>query len=155
MELLGKNDLRLYSECTVLGLKNYPVFYEKRGDRTPVMLGFNLPAFKILDVFSIEVEYLKNPWINSVRIPRWDNRPLPLFVKSEGFEHYTKSAYPYTRDDWKWSVFIQKDFPGYSIYGQVANDHLRPITKDVNPINTEITNDTNDWYFMLKLQANF
>jgi hypothetical protein len=38
---LGKEDLKLYCEAAILGLKNYPIWYENRADRMPVMFGIN------------------------------------------------------------------------------------------------------------------
>ncbi|MDZ7262100.1 MAG: hypothetical protein ONB05_08355 [candidate division KSB1 bacterium] len=42
----GRRDVRIYGEMAVLGIKNYPRYYEKITERMPVMLGFNIPAFK-------------------------------------------------------------------------------------------------------------
>jgi hypothetical protein len=55
--LLGPNDLVLYGEAALLGVKDYPVFYDNWKQRMPVMVGFNLPVFKQLDVLALEVEY--------------------------------------------------------------------------------------------------
>jgi hypothetical protein len=41
MDFLGKEDLKLYGELAILGLKNYPGFYDNLSERMPVMLGFN------------------------------------------------------------------------------------------------------------------
>ena len=51
--LLWKNDLRLYGEAAILGLKNYPksadqvTTYDTLSQRIPVMLGINLPTHQI------------------------------------------------------------------------------------------------------------
>jgi hypothetical protein len=49
-ELFGEQDLKLYGEAALLGMKNYPtalsspVWYMSRLERIPVMLGFNWPT---------------------------------------------------------------------------------------------------------------
>lgn len=55
-EILGEKDLLLYGEAALIGVKNYGTIYAKRGERVPFMLGFNLPAFGLLDFLSLEVE---------------------------------------------------------------------------------------------------
>ena len=40
-DIFGKEDLRLYSEVAMLGLKNYPGYYADLSQRIPVMVGFN------------------------------------------------------------------------------------------------------------------
>jgi hypothetical protein len=56
-EPFGAKDLILYGEGALVGVKNYGSIYAKRNDRIPVMVGFNFPAFGLLDLFSVEVEH--------------------------------------------------------------------------------------------------
>jgi hypothetical protein len=44
MNLLGKNDLKLYSEVAVLGFKDYPKYYSERWRRIPRMIGLDFPT---------------------------------------------------------------------------------------------------------------
>ena len=37
---LGPNDLKIYSEAAILGVKDYPGYYSKLRDRIPRMIGF-------------------------------------------------------------------------------------------------------------------
>lgn len=55
--IFGERDLFLYGEAALIGVENYGTIYAKRGERMPFMLGFNLPAFGLLDCLSLEVEY--------------------------------------------------------------------------------------------------
>jgi hypothetical protein len=42
--IFGKNDLKIYGEFAILGVKNYPGWYENRKERWPVMAGVNWPT---------------------------------------------------------------------------------------------------------------
>ncbi len=54
---MGPNDFKLYGEAAVLGVKNYGSVYHDIYQRIPVMMGFNVPTFGLLDYFSVEVEW--------------------------------------------------------------------------------------------------
>lgn len=47
-ELLGKNDFSVYAEAAILGIENYPVWYEDRTERMPVMFGVHLPRHPLM-----------------------------------------------------------------------------------------------------------
>lgn len=153
----GPNDLKLYGEMAVLGVKNYPVFYENMGDRMPMMLGFNLPAFGFLDLVAVQVEQFKSPWLNNtaqvakrgINIPHFPIADDALLSKDDFNDLATK-------DDFKWSVVIQKRIAGHiTISGQAANDHLKLVSSryfygpqfDHN----EITVSNDHWYWMLQV----
>ncbi len=44
----SKEDLKLYAELAVLGMKNYPGWYKNLDERIPVMFGLNFPTFQPL-----------------------------------------------------------------------------------------------------------
>jgi hypothetical protein len=124
-DLLGKEDLKLYSEIAVLGWEDYPFLYDKRGQRTPVMVGFNIPCFKLLDVLGVEAEYFgdrfPNDWEKSVR----DGIPQP------GSTNGTFDGEAQYEDDWKWSIYLRKQVSkGLYVSAQAASDHLRLANKD-------------------------
>lgn len=142
---LGAHDLKLYGELAVLGFKDYPILYEKRADRIPFMVGFNLPTFKLLDIFSVEVERWTNPNLNSTAIVRRAEVPKPYSTIP------LDSAF--TEDDLKWSVFAKKTvLSSFAVVLQVANDHLRPIASDFNPAWTEVSTDPKHWYWMFRFE---
>jgi len=141
--VLGKQDLVLYGEWALLGLKNYPVFYDDPLRRMPVMLGFNLPVFGQLDYLSLEVEYYasKNSSDNSSAnfcggwVPRQNDDSV------------------YGRDDWKWSVNAAKSLlTNLQFSAQLANDHLRTGGWHNAPNSgSEALRTPKDWYWTCKL----
>ncbi|NLG17091.1 MAG: hypothetical protein GX556_07160 [Fibrobacter sp.] len=44
LSFLGKEDLKLYGEAAILGVKNYPGWYNELGERIPVTAGMNWPT---------------------------------------------------------------------------------------------------------------
>lgn len=137
----GKNDLVLYGEAALLGVKDYPVYYEDPARRMPVMLGFNVPTLGFIDRLSVEVEYYasKNSsdnlaaqngtWIPAIN-PNVDN----------------------ARDDWKWSVQASKVVVGnLALSVQVANDHTRLGGSHDLATGVEAFTTPQDWYWTGKL----
>lgn len=156
-EIFGKEDMKIYCEAALLGFKNYPGWYENIEERVPIMFGFNFPAFKILDVLSIEGEwYGFKHWNTEENV--WKNRsPVP----------YTGSIISYiddweerTNDDWKWSVYASKKFSDrFRISGQIASDHIKRTVYMPPPPSfskyTEIVPRSRDWYWMVRTMFYF
>jgi hypothetical protein len=155
--IFGKEDLKLYGEAAVLGVKNYPGWYAKIEERIPVMCGFNLPAFKLLDVFSIEGEWYgfkhwntpENVWKSRSPVP-YTGRPISFIDDWE----------PKTDDDWKWSVYMSKKIMNrIRISAQVASDHISRMQYILPPPSfakyTEIVPRTKDWYWMTRVMYYF
>lgn len=44
LPMFGKEDLKLYGEAAILGVKNYPGWYNKPGERVPAMAGITWPT---------------------------------------------------------------------------------------------------------------
>ena len=159
-DILGANDFKIYGEMAVLGVKNYKKIYNKISERIPVMLGINLPGFKILDDFTFEVEYFGNKHIPDMgklmdygspiaRSPYWQRGDIYLedgtIVKPE--------PYDVDKDNWKWSLYLAKVISGHvKISGQVASDHFRVGMGAPYPWSTygETFSSWKDWYWMLK-----
>jgi hypothetical protein len=160
--LFGKQDLRLYGEAALLGLTDYPknlsggVSYDSILERIPIMVGFNFPAFKFLDVLSAEVEYFNCPFPNDVGAITNYGLPIPGPVNATGATNYWGNG-EYQNDHWKWSVHASKTIAtNYTIMAQIASDHLRSLAvNDQNVDFEEIFHNTNQWYFMLKCTAGF
>jgi hypothetical protein len=147
--IFGKEDLRFYGEIAVLGLKNYPVYYEKLQERMPIMLGFNIPCFNVLDVFAIEAEYYANPWSNSYanQLPNGAMIRPPLPIPSGGDNH---------SDDFKWAVYLKKTIlKNCSFIFQIANDHMRTREASLNYADMDETLHKGDWYYMGKIKFTF
>jgi hypothetical protein len=135
--IFGKEDGKIYAEMSVLGVKNYTKYhmvasgndtayvsdtadnyYSKIGERIPIMFGFNIPTFKILDVLSFEWEWYGWPYTNSYYDQGFGyENPLPKPAQSY-------SADSYIKDNWKFSIYVKREVvKGFSIIGQVARDH--------------------------------
>jgi hypothetical protein len=129
MDFLNPQDLKIYAEVALLGVKNQPVYFEKRSERIPVMVGINLPTFKLLDYLSLEVEYFGSPLPDDYEQVLINNYPI-----YEGYGTMLHSSDNNRDDDVKWSLYASKTLAtGLSIRAQVANDHLRSIDRPPTP----------------------
>jgi hypothetical protein len=156
----GKNDLKLYGETAILGLKN-PEYYKLDPtitpsiiNRMPILVGINVPTFKILDLLSFEVEYCKNPYSNNW----WGGQdglpsPEPRDVSEE--DSVWNDNYK-NKDNLKWTLYLKKSFSNFDIIAMFANDHTFYETRNAeNQAYIEQTLRTNkDWHWYLKLQYN-
>jgi hypothetical protein len=127
--LLGAEDLKLFAEVNVLGVRNYPVFYEDRTDRMPVMFGVNVPTFRVLDLLSVQAEYFHSPWLNNTySIAEGDGQRVfnTPYLPGSGDARLAGRVYEGTEpNDWKWSVLARKRFGRVTLSAQAARDHLR------------------------------
>jgi len=173
-DLLGENDLKLYSEAAILGIKDYPYYYSSMMNRTPIMAGFNFPTFKLLDKLSVEVEYLKPAFPNS---NYWsyatDAVPVPG-IFPQGGQSFHDILYggvdandgsvikPYNKHSLshravKWSVFLERKLvPGLTLYAQAASDYMRGYNANVGPgalvpLYEPIIRTPSDWYYLVRL----
>lgn len=161
---LGKNDLRLYGEIGVIGVRNYPGIYDNIKERIPVMLGFNIPTFKLLDVLALEVEYYGSKLVPDYRkvdqgspVPQspWVNRTP---VSPGGTPTALNRPYDVDGDNLKWSLYFTKIFAGHVRFsGQVARDHFRTGgTPGLSGQSfEEALTASDDWYWFLKLSYFF
>lgn len=139
MAAMGPDELVLYAEAAVLGVKDYPLLYDNILRRIPVMVGLNLPTFGLLNL-SVEGEYYasKN---SSDNLPPQNGSWLPALVDSPSPD----------RDDWKWSVNASKVVLGNVFLGlQVANDHLRLGGTHNTASGVEAMRTPQDWYWAFK-----
>lgn len=144
-DIFGPEDLKIYGEVAVLGFQNYKRFYEDIKQRMPLMFGFNVPTFKMMDLLALEMEIFDNPYV-----PSWDNPvrngvPHPV---SELVEHPDKI---------KWSVYAKKDFGQVKIVGQIARDHLIPnVNGPMSQVErTDVLRKSNNWYWLLRIGYGF
>lgn len=154
--LLGPDDLRVFAEAALLGVRNYPVFYEKRTERMPVMLGINLPGFGILDLFTVQYEYFASPHRNSYLESIQSNGATPDFVAGND-RVLSRDSYAdgLTRDDHSWSVLVRKNLTrGLTFSVQAARDHARVVSHafyagpGLAPQALFYTTDKQNWYWM-------
>jgi hypothetical protein len=137
--IFGKEDLKMYAEAAILGVQNYPANdsinstnsnhnniygYDTLKNRIPVLIGFNVPTFRLLDVLSIEGEWYgcnyPNNYATELGKGNLQSLPLPDF--------YGRSDWGYvTEDNWKWSIYMKKMFKHdhFGVIMQLARDHMR------------------------------
>jgi hypothetical protein len=144
---VAPGQFRVYGELAVLGLKDYPTYYENLEDRIVYMGGVNIPTFGLLDMLSVEVQYFSNPFENSTEGPLSSGSITP-FVSQDGWASYRRVY----KDDVKWTVYARKEIvPGFSIYAQVADDHMRMLDVFSTPDFREFLPERDHWYWALKL----
>jgi hypothetical protein len=153
--IFGPEDFKLYSEAAILGLKNYvphnpglpgTSYYANMSQRCPVMVGFNFPGFKILDVLSIELEYLKTPFIPSSQNVFKNGTPTPIYASSSGV----------SIQDTKWSFYLKKRLGAFMVVAQAARDHYLPFSTDVaTDERSDVMIQGKDWWWTLKLQYGY
>lgn len=139
--ILSDKDLILYFESVLLGTENRPFYYKKRADRTVYTLGFNFPTFHILDLLSVEGEYCSNPYANDVSNALRLLAPVPNPTGKE-----------YNGDNVKWTAYAQKMiYPGFSITGQIANDHMRLVDYFGHTNDVTVMPYRKNWYWAVQL----
>jgi hypothetical protein len=142
LSAFGAEDLKLYGEAALLGVKNYGKTYGKRAERIPVTLGFNLPAFGLVDRLSVEGEWYGAKYRNDLAnigytngVADWTRQehpiPSPKPVMNSDFNidstgtwnnRVTGASLPVkgtaldkenlTSDDFKWSINLEKMISG-------------------------------------------
>jgi hypothetical protein len=165
MSFMGDEDLKIYGECAILGLKNYGSYYNKISERMPIMFGFDVPAFKLLDVLAFEAEYYTNPYFNNNRNQLYANNTenanyqpaIPYATEISDIAHdATHGGVSTTHHRWKWSVYAKKKLGGnFQIVAQAARDHSRfqdPMRNQPYYIYCgDVTTAGNDWYYQVRL----
>jgi hypothetical protein len=178
--ILGPEDLKIFGEVAILGVQNFPYYYDDITKRMPVMFGFNMPCFKVLDVFSIQWEWYGSNFENSLYNPLWNQLPLPTSYPNDPtacltdttFAQQTLTSSPeyikkyrtlgdfFSTDNWKWSIFLKRTFSkNFNLTLQMANDNLRLKVASGRPNYVPSTRGNqywnqlfmNQWYFMLRL----
>ncbi len=145
----GAEDLKIYGELNVLGLKNYYKYYEKINERMPISMGFNIPTFKILDVLALEAEYFGPDYPNSIERPVNSNIPKPEIPPGSNPGDWKK-------DNWKWSLYAKKNFSNFTIIAQAARDHLQLWSyREVDRIYRDNLDENRNWYYQFKFLFNF
>jgi len=145
----GDEDLKLYGEAALLGTETDTLYYPALFKRMPIALGFNVPTFKLLDVLAVEMEYWESPFPNSYQRGFEQGLPLPT----------TNVSIPGTALKTKWSVYAKRSIGrNCRIIGQVARDHLMPISHSLSmgvQDRTDILLRIDDWWWVLKTSFNF
>ena len=153
--LLGEEDGKLYFEAAILGLANYGAIFDDILKRSPCMIGFNIPAFKALDVLSLEMEYFNFNY-DKFRFPSGQS-PIENLSQDQWV----------MQNMFHWSLFAQKSVAkGLSIRGLMGKDHYRytgsqsPWAGVDNPIGEgsnggEILVAHGDWHYSIRVMYSF
>ncbi|MBD3392919.1 MAG: hypothetical protein GF418_12510 [Chitinivibrionales bacterium] len=169
-KMLGLNEerfssqaMRLYAEAALLGIKNYPGYYERISERVPVMAGVSIPTLKLLDVLAFEIEYYGSPFYNN---PIDEPKPLYLFEYSQGTDLAPSNMiHPDTSDvraligehgkgdNIRWAVYAERTFgKSFSVGLRVASDHWRERSAGwYEPL--EMLHGPDEWYWYLNFTA--
>ncbi len=174
---MGDKDLKLYSEVALIGVKSYKGIYDDILQRIPVMLGFNIPAFKLLDHLSLEVEWYGAPYRNDYQ--KLENEYSPIPVSNQNLQRVPETdstgqlvisrgpgeSYPYAdpfdvenmvQDNWKWSLHGAKTIKNQiRISAQLANDHFRTGGSTNSDTFESAFSTLKDWYWMTKISYFF
>lgn len=176
---LPAGDFKIYSEIALLGFKDYPFYYEKKSERMPLMAGINIPTFGLLDMLSIECEYLKSPFRNDINYAYRERIPLPVGESTSDPTLYRRELWrsrllaggtaadtaafdsltsklnsDAKKDDFKWSIYARRKITGaITLTAQAASDHFRPFEiVYARPANEPITSKAAEWYYVVRLE---
>jgi hypothetical protein len=155
MPAMGPEDLKVYGEAALIGLdrrKAYRALYGDYSERMPVMVGFNFPAFKLLDHLSLEVQWYGARFRDDLSRYQATNSVHPSPIPAPPLPGTTEVST--ARDDWKWSLHAARTLAGnVRLSAQVANDHSRPGGTLYNPSGQWQTYfvTPKDWYWMGKI----
>jgi hypothetical protein len=127
----------------------------------PMMLGVNLPTFKLVDKMSFEMEYYNTDFRNSIEEVYERTLPVPGTiggVATPSRQNYVDSLNTKRkmRDKVKWTFWMQKEITaGLGATFQVASDHFRPMNFNLKPSYEPVTQTWNDWYYMFRVNFGF
>jgi hypothetical protein len=163
----------LYSEVSLLGVKDYPFFYEKKSERMPITLGANIPLPGGFEV-TAEAEHYKNKFQNNVHtvyefvVPQWQESQNSFFVDSldaqghpvpdgnGGFVPSSVVKASHQNGEWFWNFEAKKTFyDKVTFTGKVAHDFLRLYNFFGNPSSEPAFQHSYGWYFAFKSQIAF
>jgi hypothetical protein len=159
MPLLGPQDLKIFGEVALLGVKDHPFYYEKKTERMPVMFGVNIPTFRVLDLLSFQMEYYGSRFANSLENAYQYQTPTLPFTDSNNVSVsdpnlHDRNAEAVIKDNWKWSLYAKKQVvKGLNIYAQAANDHMRlPFWTALNSWTPVTNRQKEDWYYLIRFE---
>jgi hypothetical protein len=152
LDIFGKNDLKLYAEGDIIGIKNYVKYYRHIEDRTLATAGFNLPGFKFIDCISLEGEYCANRIYAYSDERYYSLTPVPLPIRYADIN--------LSRNPWRWSVYIKKSLfnEHVSFIAQAARDHKKINFHYFDRTNMsfiETLPDGDNWWWTFKTEFKF
>lgn len=149
VESIRSGEFKIYTEAALLGVENVDDYiYNDRMERMPIMAGISLPTFGLLDRLSVEGEYRRTRFPNSIGNALGQTNPLPMDQNVSAYDYTEKKTY------WKWTAYARRPIvDGVTVHAQAANDHLRSFgTVFANPAHRPTTEKNSDWYYVLRLE---
>jgi hypothetical protein len=159
-DCMGKDEFKIYAEIAVLGLKD-SVEVDTTGSNgvfpanslmhhMPFMIGFNVPTFKILDCFAIELEWFNSPYAND-----W----FGLYAQQSSSARPPTTPEQWTNyisdDNFKWSIYLNKVIGKFEVRSIIGSDHTVYRLLNQSTGNFEQTmKRKGDWQWMLELRYN-
>jgi hypothetical protein len=157
LPVFGPEDLKLYGEVALLGLdrrKAYRELYGDYGHRMPVMVGFNVPAFNLLDRLALEVEWYGSRVKDDLKRFQATTASTPSPIPVNPRDNFGNLVVDTRRDNLKWSLHASKTLEKHvRLSAQVANDHSRPGGTLTSPPAEwqALFTRPQDWYWMTKV----
>ena len=144
-DIRGPEDLRFFAEVALLGVKDYPLFYEKKSERMPIMFGATLPTAKLLDALTIQGELYKSPYSDG---SKFIQQSVPIWETSKQDSIHS--------DDFKWSIVARKSVNKLiNVHMQAACDHFRLTDGKFSASSIPLTASwKHDWYYLARLEFN-
>lgn len=152
IDAVPAGSFKIYGEAALLGIKDYPYYYERKSERMPKMVGLNVPTLGLLDLLSLEVEHHKSRFPNTIGSAFQGQLPFPIHYQENPLRYDFDSS-SFQQDDWKWSVYARRKLlPGVTVYAQAARDHLRHFNFGAEPGRSPSTDKPGDWYYVARLE---
>jgi hypothetical protein len=143
-EIFSQNDMILFGEAVILGVKNFPVLYTDAAARTPISFGFNLPTFKMANLIQLEWEYFPHNDICAGEDYRYDFGTWNSVMQAL----YNRMS---NKNQWRWSIFIEKCFPRILTLQARCMKSLNQDFKHLFRRSNEMRIPTYDWSYFFRL----
>ena len=154
-KIFGDEDGILYGEVAILGLKDSAEYsYIPKNTllhRMPMLVGINVPCFKLLDVLAVELEYFKSPYAND-----WFGNYGSESATSKDLTGSDEQIDNYiNRDNFKWSFYAKKAIGKFEVRAMVADDHTIYKLYQTDYLTSEQTmQKPGDWQWSLEFRYN-
>jgi hypothetical protein len=155
--IFGKEDWKIYGEIALLNIpyntvpdSMHPAFYNDISRLVPILLGFNIPTCRVLDVLSAEIEYWPSRIPNDYRNAATADIPVP---NVQALSYYPEA---YVGREVGWAFYARRQvIKGLTLTGQIAYDHLRMAFGDGSQALAECLRQKGHWYWVAKIGYSF
>lgn len=160
----GDAPFKIFAEGAILGIKDYPIFYEHWWQRAPIMVGIHLPTFGLLDQLTVQYEYFNSPWGNDFLNLGGNggvNLPLPDIQHDFGSSIQYGSNQEFHKDALKndnvaWAVLLKRKLYSHLyLSAQASRDHMRTFGREWffngSQEPNEVLYRNSSWYWMVQL----